>query len=87
LIGYDYRDPNRDQFLPAHDRDASGMAAPSAYLDIYCGDEDEHAQFTAQYKTTCELTQKNKDVFGFSTIKPEELDEEQRGMLRDVHVR
>lgn len=59
--------------------------SPSAYLDIFIGNQDEHDRAQAAYDATVALLAKNAAIYGLAP-SPAALSEEQQGILRDLDV-
>ncbi|KAG8963168.1 hypothetical protein FRC03_003315 [Tulasnella sp. 419] len=53
------------------------------YLDIYVGDQAAYDTALAEYEATKALLQQNAKIYGFPTV-PEELSEEQQGILQEL---
>lgn len=57
----------------------------SVFLDIFAGDKTQYDASMASYQVTCDLLDKNATIYGLPDT-PDLLDEEQRGILQDLHV-
>ncbi|KAL1695352.1 cyclophilin-like domain-containing protein [Schizophyllum commune] len=55
----------------------------AAFLDIFAGDEEEHASNTKEYQSTLDLLSRKAESYGFPP-KPEDLSEEQQDILIDL---
>ncbi|KAG8882079.1 hypothetical protein FRB97_008749 [Tulasnella sp. 331] len=65
-------------------RGRGGDELERPYLDIYIGDEEVFKAETTAYQVTCNLLKKNATVYGLPDV-PNELSEEQREILQDLH--
>ena len=70
-------------------RRATSLLTPTtmsaAFLDIFAGDEKEHASNTKEYQSTLDLLSRKAESYGLPP-KPEDLSEEQQDILIDLDV-